>query len=126
MDDAKLTVQVIKTYQNRLAYSLHPIKPNAFVPVVLYQLEQAISEELKDETDVLPVRSRVLEVIYQLDDTFAIRWIPLCDFRQELDFMKSSLRKLGRTLLDLEGHVFLQKKRVQFVTTMFNSFCSIS
>jgi hypothetical protein len=64
MDDAKLIVQVIKTYQNRLAYSFHPIKTNAFVPVVLYKLEQAISEELEDKADVLPVRTCVLEVIY--------------------------------------------------------------
>uniref|UniRef100_A0A0A9E6S8 Uncharacterized protein n=1 Tax=Arundo donax TaxID=35708 RepID=A0A0A9E6S8_ARUDO len=72
MDDAKLTVQVIKTYQNRLAYLPHPIQPNAFVPVVLHQLKQAIAQELKDEADMLPIRPRVLEVIYQLNDAFAI------------------------------------------------------
>uniref|UniRef100_A0A0A9F754 Uncharacterized protein n=1 Tax=Arundo donax TaxID=35708 RepID=A0A0A9F754_ARUDO len=56
---------------------------------------------------MLPVRPRVLEVIYQLNDAFAIRRIPLGDLRQELDFVKSSLHKLGRTLLDLKSHVFL-------------------
>jgi hypothetical protein len=56
-------MQVVKADQQRSADFLHSAQPNALVPVVPYQPEQAVAEELGDQADVLPVGANVLEMV---------------------------------------------------------------
>ncbi|WVY98221.1 hypothetical protein V8G54_030372 [Vigna mungo] len=108
MYDRKLFVQVIQSNQNMKANFLNHGDRQPTVIRVLNKRQKIVPKVLKHHADMLPIGTRMLEMVQKLHHTFLIVRVSLRNLLQNRYLIHGRLGIVLSTLLNLQSHIPLQ------------------
>merc|ERR1711963_771390 len=100
MDDFTLGVQIMKAFKNLLHNKLDIVQRDALVIATNDELEEIMTQDLKNHANVSSVDTADLEIVQKLDAPFAHTF-------EQTYFVESRLSVMCGTFYHLEGHEFL-------------------